>query len=293
MKIGFIGLGAMGKAMAARLVAAGHEVTVWNRTRSAVDELVARGAHAAASPLEAAQNEVVHSMLVDDAAVRSVVIAGGVIDGMPHGSIHVNHATISVALAKELAPLHRVRSTEYVAAPVFGRPDAAAAGNLYIAVAGDPAAVDHVRPLLHVLGQRVWSLGDAPERANIVKIAGNFMLASAIESMAEACALTRAYGVDPHEFLDLMTNTTFAAPAFKTYAPLIADRRYSPPGYTLRLGRKDAGLTIEAAVSERVPLPFASVLDENFLDAAAHGDDKLDASALSEVTVRRANLDSR
>ncbi len=293
MNIGFIGLGAMGKGMAARLVAAGHTVTVWNRSRDAVDALVAAGARAADSAAAAARNEFVHSMLADDGALRAVLIEGGALDAMPANSVHVNHATISVAFAKELAARHRERGVSYVAAPVFGRPDAAAAGKLHVLAAGDADAVARVRPLLEAIGQSVWPLGEAPERANAVKIAGNFMIASAIETMAEATALTRAHGVSAREFLDVMTNTLFAAPVYKTYGGLIAEQRYSPPGFGMKLGYKDAGLTLAASSDAAVPMPIASLLRDGFLDALAHDDGDLDWSALAEVSARRANLDRR
>ena len=293
MKIGFLGLGSMGKGIAGRLVAAGHDVVVWNRSRAAVDALVAEGAHAAAGAADAARCDVVHSMLADDAAIRSVLFDGGALDAMTSGAVHVNHATISVAFAKELAAKHRERGVGYVASPVFGRPDAAAAGKLHVLAAGAERDIARVRPLLEAIGQSVWPLGDAPERANAVKIAGNFMIASAIEAMAEATALTRAHGVGAREFLDVMTSTLFAAPVFKTYGALIADKRYSPPGFGLKLGYKDAGLTLAAAGDAHVPMPLAALIRDGFVDALAHDGGELDWSALAEVAARRANLDER
>jgi 3-hydroxyisobutyrate dehydrogenase-like beta-hydroxyacid dehydrogenase len=232
-------------------------------------------------------------MLADDKALRAVLLDAGVLDALPRGSVHVNHATISVALAKDLAARHRERGVAYIAAPVFGRPDAAAAGKLHVLAAGDSAAIERVKPLLSAIGQSLWPLGEAPERANIVKIAGNFMIAAAIETMAEATTLTRAHGVDARDFLDVLTGTLFAAPVFKTYGGLIAEQRYTPPGFALRLGYKDAGLTLEAAADAQVPLPLANVLRDGFLDALANGDGDLDWSALAEVAARRAHLDKR
>ncbi|MET0232330.1 MAG: NAD(P)-dependent oxidoreductase, partial [Rhodanobacteraceae bacterium] len=205
MKIGFIGLGSMGKGIAGRLLAAGHDVVVWNRSPAAVDALVAEGASAASTVADAARCEVVHSMLADDAAIRAVIVDGGALGAMTKGTVHVNHATISVAFAKDLAAKHRERGVGYVASPVFGRPDAAAAGKLHVLAAGTDRDIARVRPLLEAIGQSVWPLGDEPERANAVKIAGNFMIASAIETMAEATSLTRAHGVGAREFLDVMT----------------------------------------------------------------------------------------
>lgn len=293
MKVGFIGLGAMGSAMASNLLAAGHALTVWNRSVTATEPLASLGARVARSADRAAQGEVLCSMLANDQAVREVFLDGGLLDAMDRGTVHVNHATISVALAQELAAEHEKRGLEYVAAPVFGRPDVAAAAKLNIVVAGKPAAVERVRSLLEAMGSRLWPLGEAPERANVVKIAGNFMLASAIESMAEASALTRAYGVGAAEFLDVMTNTLFAAPAYQGYGKLIAEQRFKPAGFALPLGFKDVGLALAAGEAGRVPLPFAGVLRDAMLEALAAGDAEMDWSALALVAARRAHLDER
>ena len=293
MKVGFIGLGAMGSAMAGNLLAAGHALTVWNRSEPATLPLAAQGARVARSADRAAQGEVLCSMLANDQAVREVFLEGGLLDAMDKGSVHVNHATISVALAKELAEAHAARGLDYVAAPVFGRPDMAAAAKLNILVAGNAAAVERVRPLLEAMGSRLWPLGDAPERANVAKIAGNFMLAAAIESMAEATALTRAHGISAADFLEVMTSTLFAAPAYQGYGKLIAEQRFKPAGFTLPLGLKDVELALTAGSAARVPLPFAGVLRDSLLEALAAGDAELDWSALALVAARRAHLDER
>lgn len=293
MKVGFIGLGAMGSAMAGNLVAAGHTVTVWNRSAAACEPIVSLGAKLASSADRAAQGDVLCSMLANDQAVREVFLDGGLLDAMDRGTVHVNHATISVELTRQLVEEHEKRGLEYVAAPVFGRPDIAAAAKLNILVAGKLSAVHAVMPLLEAMGTRVWPLGDAPDHATVVKIAGNFMLASAIESMAEASALTRAYGVSAADFLEVMTSSLFAAPAYQGYAKLIAEQRFKPAGFSLPLGFKDVGLAQSAAESARVPLPFAGVLRDSLLEAMAAGDEDLDWSALALVAARRAHLDER
>ena len=293
MKVGFIGLGAMGSAMASNLLAAGHTLTVWNRSAAATEPLASLGAKVARTADRAAQVEVLCSMLANDQAVREVFLDGGLLDAMDRGTVHVNHATISVALAKKLVEEHAKRGLAYVAAPVFGRPDMAAAAKLNILVAGPPAAIERVRPLLEAMGSKLWPLGDAPERANVAKIAGNFMLASAIESMAEATALTRAYGVSAADFLDVMTNTLFAAPVYQGYGKLIAEQRFKPAGFALPLGYKDVGLTLAAGEAARVPLPFAGVLRDSMRAALAAGDAELDWSALALVAARRAHLGER
>lgn len=293
MKVGFIGLGAMGSAMASNLLAAGHTLTVWNRSVAATEPLASLGARVAKTADRAVQGEVLCSMLANDQAVREVFLDGGLLDAMDRGTVHVNHATISVALAQELAAQHEQRGLEYIAAPVFGRPDMAAAAKLNILVAGRPGAIERVRPLLEAMGSKVWPMGEAPERANVAKIAGNFMLAAAIESMAEAAVLTRAYGVSAADFLEVMTNTLFASPAYQGYGKLIAEQRFKPAGFALPLGYKDVGLALAAGDAQRVPLPFAGVLRDAMLEALAAGDAELDWSALALVAARRAHLDER
>jgi len=290
MRIGFIGLGSMGAGMAANLIKGGHEVTVWNRTASVAEPLKAQGAKVAASPAEAVQGaEVVHNMLANDAAVREVIL-GSVLPVLAEGTIHVNHATISVALAQELAETHKARGVGFVSAPVFGRPEVAAAGQLNLLASGAPADVARVQPLLELLAAKVWPMGDDPIRAAVVKIGGNFLIGAAIESMAEAAALTRAHGVDAKDFLEVMQNTLFPAPVYKIYGGMIAADRYEPAGFKLSLGFKDVGLARAAAEAKRVPMPVASVLHDAMLESLNRGDGDLDWAGLARVAAARANL---
>lgn len=293
MKVGFIGLGAMGSAMASNLLKAGYEVTVWNRSPDATAALASLGAKVVRSADRAAQGDVLFSMLANDQAVREVFFEGGLLDGMDRGTVHVNHATISVALARELAAEHVRRGLGYVAAPVFGRPDAAAAGKLNILVAGSASVIDRVHPMLEAMGSRIWPMGESPERANVVKIAGNFMIGAAIESMAEASALARAHGISAADFLEVMTGTLFPAPAYQVYANIIAEQRYAPAGFALPLGYKDINLALAAADATRVPLPLAGLLRDNLLEALSAGDGDVDWSILAQVIARRAHLDER
>jgi len=293
MKVGFIGLGAMGSAMASNLVAAGHSVTVWNRSEAVAERLASLGAKVARTPDRAVQGEVVHSMLSNDQAVREVFLDSGLLDAMDTGIVHVNHATISVSLAKQLAEEHAKRGLGYVAAPVFGRPDAAAAAKLNMLVAGLPDAIEKVKPLLEKMAARLWPMGESPERANVVKLAGNFMLVSAIESMAEASTLVRAYGVGAAEFIDLISSTMFASPVYQIYGKAIAEQRFTPPGFALPLGLKDVMLAQDAAQAGHVPMPLAGVLRDSLLEAMADGAEGMDLSALAKVSARRANLDGR
>ena len=277
----------MGRAMAANLVAAGHRVRVWNRSQAPVNELVRKGAERAAEPREAF-GEVLVSMLADDRAVREVVLDSGMLDAAPRGAIHVNMATISVALAEELTEEHRRRGLDYVAAPVFGRPEAAAARQLNIVAAGEAASLDRVLPLLDTIGQRTWRLGSEPREASAAKLAGNFLIAAAIECMGEAVVMAERYGVRPAALLEILGNTLFAAPVYRNYGALIAERRYEPAGFRLELGLKDVRLALAAGESARTPMPVASLLRDHLLEAIAQGDGERDWAALAEVSRRHA-----
>ncbi|TXH32591.1 MAG: NAD(P)-dependent oxidoreductase [Rhodospirillaceae bacterium] len=293
MEIGFIGLGAMGKAMAANLIKAGHRVRVWNRSPGPVAALREIGAEAAATVPDVFRGDLVISMLAEDGALRATLPETGVIAAAPKGLLHVNMATISVALAEELTELHRQCGLGYVAAPVFGRPDVAAAGNLNIVAAGPTDLLDRAQPIFDVLGQKTWRVGEEPIRANIVKVAGNFMIGAAIEAMGEATALTRGYGVSAADFLEIVSNTLFAAPVYKGYGALIAEQRYEPAAFKLTLGLKDIRLALAAGDGANVPLPLASLLRDNMLDAIAAGDGDRDFATLATVAQRRAGQISK
>jgi 3-hydroxyisobutyrate dehydrogenase-like beta-hydroxyacid dehydrogenase len=290
MDVGFLGLGRMGKSIVANLLRAGNKLCVWNRSAGPARDLAALGARIATEPAAAAQGDVLMTMLADDHAYRSVLLDAGVLERAARGLIHVNLGTVSVELARELARRHREHGLAYVAAPVFGRPEVAAAGKLNIVVAGDAAAVSRIEPLLSTIGERTWPLGAAPECANAVKLAGNFMIASALETMGEAAALVRSHGVTAGDFLKIMTSTLFAAPVYQGYGRLIAEQRYEPAGFTLALGFKDVRLALQAAEAANVPLPFASVLRDHFLEAAAAGMSGHDWAAIAEISARHAGL---
>jgi 3-hydroxyisobutyrate dehydrogenase-like beta-hydroxyacid dehydrogenase len=288
MEIGFVGLGRMGAAMAGNLLKGGHRVRLWNRSTPPVTALVGQGAIAAASSNEAFDADVVFTMLADDASVRAVVLDGGALQSARKGSVHVNCATISVALGRELAVAHTAAGVAYLSAPVFGRPDAAAKALLHIIAAGEPAVIDRVQPLFDLLGQKTWRVGPAAHQANVVKIAGNFMLAAAIEAMGEASALIEGYNMAPGAFLEIMSSTLFASPVYKGYGALIAERRYEPPAFAMTLGLKDVRLALEAGSDASVPLPMASLARDTLLDAVAHGEGGKDWAAMTEVSRRRA-----
>jgi 3-hydroxyisobutyrate dehydrogenase-like beta-hydroxyacid dehydrogenase len=289
MDVGFIGLGTMGSRIARRLLDAGYRPLVWNRSPKPVDALVRVGARRAADAREAFSGDVVFSMLADDHAVGSVI--DGLLDGAPKGLVHVNMATISVPLARDLGKRHKARGLAYVAATVFGRPELAAEGKLNVVVAGDPSVITTIEPLLDVIGQQIWRIGVQPERANVVKLAGNVMLGAAVEAMAEVTAFAWRHGIAPAELLDVLTNGVFTSPAYKTYGALIAKRRYDPAGFRLSLLLKDVRLALEAADAAAVPMPLADVVHESLLEAVAGGDGDRDLAALARVAMRRTAPD--
>jgi 3-hydroxyisobutyrate dehydrogenase-like beta-hydroxyacid dehydrogenase len=291
MNIGFIGLGAMGAAMVRNLLGKGAKVTVWNRSRPIVDALALEGATAAATVGEVFQADIVLTMLAHDQAMREVLLDSGVLAGARKGVVHVNLATISTALAAELAALHAELGLGYVASPVFGRPPVAQAGGLNVLAAGAPDAVAAAMPILEQLAAKVWPLGEDPVRANALKLAGNFMIVSAIESMGEAVALGEAYGVSAPELIDMLSSTLFAAPIYKIYGAMIAERRYTPPGFAAELGLKDVRLVLDAAEAKGLSMPLAD-LAEASLESLLGGPDKnLDLAALAEVA--RARIEGR
>lgn len=291
MTISMIGLGAMGAAIVRNLLAKGVKVTVWNRSPAIVDALVAEGAIPAADADEAFKADVVLSMLAHDQAVKEVLVDSGVLARARKGVVHVNLATISTALAGELAALHAELGLGYVASPVFGRPPVAQAGALNVLAAGAPDAVATAMPVLEQLAAKVWPLGEDPVRANALKLAGNFMIVSAIESMGEAVALGEAYGVPAPELLDMLSSTLFAAPIYKIYGGMIAERRYSPPGFAAELGLKDVRLVLDAAEAKGLSMPQAD-LAEASLEMLLDGDGRgLDLAALAEIA--RGRVDGR
>ena len=228
-------------------------------------------------------------MLSDDDAVRSTIVDTGLLQAAAPDTVHILMSTLSVSLAVELEQLHADAGIGYVAAPVMGRPDAAAAGKLHVLAAGDTRAIETVRPLLDAMGQRTWLLGGAPHQANAVKLAMNFLLASAIEALSEAAALAERYDIEPATLIDIVTGTAFAAPVYLNYGKLIVDRAFKP-GFKTRLGLKDIRLALTAGEARGVPLPFASVIRDNLVDAIGHGDAERDWSVLALVSRRRAGL---
>jgi 3-hydroxyisobutyrate dehydrogenase-like beta-hydroxyacid dehydrogenase len=291
MKVGFIGLGQMGSGMAANLQQAGHEVTVYNRSREKMQPLLAKGAKAADRIADACDGTAVITMLSDDAAVESVALGeDGVVRHLVKNAIHISASTVSVALSERLAAAHAQAGQGFVAAPVFGRPDAAAARKLFVVAAGAAATIAAVNPLFDAIGQRTFVVSDKPQAANLVKLSGNFLLASVIEALGEAMALVEKGGVNRNEYLDLLTSTLFNAPVYKSYGALIADRKFEPAGFAAPLGQKDIRLALAAAEKLQVPMPIASLLRDRFLTLLAHGGEKLDWAAIGDLAAKDAAI---
>jgi 3-hydroxyisobutyrate dehydrogenase-like beta-hydroxyacid dehydrogenase len=290
MKVAFLGLGSMGRGMARNLLKGGHDVVVYNRTRARADELAKEGARVAEQPAAIAA-DIAITMVADDHALEEIVLAPqGLMAVLPKGGIHISMSTISAALAKRLAEMHRERAQDVVSAPVFGRPEAAEAAKLFIVAAGPAAAIERCRPLFDVMGQKTFVVGEDPVMANVTKLSGNFLIASVIECLGEAFSLGRKYGVEAEKMLDVYTNSLFAAPVYKTYGTIIAQQKWEPTGFRLRLGLKDVRLALAAADSEAVPMPVASFIHDSFLSAVARGMGEQDWAVLAKLAAERAGL---
>src|SRR2546429_1101660 len=273
MKVGFIGLGSMGLPIARHVLQAGHTVVVYNRTRSRADALKPLRPTVADSPAAAARGmDVLVTMVADDAALEEVMLgASGALSALAPGAIHVSMSTISPKLSRALAERHRAAGQEYIAAPVFGRPEAAEAKKLWIVAAGPAPAIERCRPLLDAVGQGVDVAGDDPGRANVIKLAGNFLLAAAIEAMGEAFALVRKYDVAPADLLETVNGRLFRSPIYENYGKLIADERYEPAGFKLRYGLKDLRPPLGAPDHAPPPSPPARRCPAPYPSGGARG----------------------
>lgn len=277
--------------MARNLLRAGHELTVYNRSRDKAEPFAREGARVAASPAEACREcEAAMTMLSDDAALEQVVFGdAGIAGALPRGAMHISCSTIGTALARRLADAHGERHQEFVSAPVFGRPEAAEAKKLVVAAGGRNETIERCRPLLQAVGRETFIAGEQPWQANAVKLCGNFMIASMIQSFGEAFATMRKAGVAPELFLGVM-NSLFASPVYANYGKMIADERYEPAGFALKLGLKDMRLVLETAEQCASPMPIASHLRDRFLSGVAQGQAEMDWSSVARVAAKAAGL---
>jgi len=293
MEIGLIGLGRMGTGIAKSLLRSGHRLTVFNRTRARAESLQSDGANIAGSVAEACRSSVVFTMVADDAALEALVFGeSGVLSSLRKDSIHVSLSTISVALSDRLSAEHAKAAQQFVAAPVFGRPEAAESAKLSVVVAGPSASVERCKPLFESMGPKLLVVGERPSMANVVKLCGNFLIATVLESLAESLTFARKSGVDPQMLLDFLTTTMFTAPVYKSYGELIVQGKHEPAGFALPLGLKDVRLVLQAAESAGVPMPIASVLRDRFITALARGNQDKDWSVIGRVAAEDAGLPS-
>ena len=282
-RIGFIGLGNMGRPMASNLLQAGFALRVYNRNPSKAEPLVAQGAQRVSKPGEVVEpGGIVVTMVANDNALESVVTGEeGFLERLGQNGIHLSMSTVSPATARKLANLHAKHGSTYLAAPVFGRPEAAAARKLFICLSGAQADKERVQPLLQALGQGVYDFGEDPGAANVVKLTGNFLIAAAMEAMAEAFTLAEKNGIERTKIIDMLGQTAFACPIYQNYGRTIAEERYTPAGFLLSLGLKDVNLVLQTAESAQMPMPFASLLHDRFMASVAKGRGEMDWSALA------------
>ena len=292
MDVAFIGLGNMGSEMARNLIEAGHKLTVYNRTRTRAEPLQALGARVAATPGDAASRAAtLITMLADDHAVEEVMFApGNAIEALRPGATHISMGTISVALSRRLTDAHDERQQHFIAAPVFGRRDAAAAARLFIIAAGPADPIEQCQPLFDTLGQKTFIASDDPPAANVVKLTGNFLITTVIESLAEAVALVRKFGMDDQAFMDFLTSSLFPTPVYQNYGNLVTSEKFEPAGFRLPLGFKDNRLLLAAAEEAAVPMPMASLIHDRFVAALAQGLDEVDWSAIAKISYQNAGL---
>ena len=279
MNVGFVGLGQMGRPMVERLKGAGHSLKVYNRTR--------HGSETVAHASEVLEADVVITMLADDAAVRAVWLDSGLARRLPKDAVHLNMATVSMGIARELAV---VQKDAYVSAPVFGRPPVAAQGQLDIIAAGPKAALEKCQPLFGVLGKQVFIVGTEAEKANAVKIARNFLLATVIESLGEAYALVRKCGVEANDFWEILAKTSLGSPAYKNYGKMIVEQAWTPAQFAMPLGVKDVELALATAREAGMDLPSGQLIRKHLLAAIAEGRAEQDWAALAGKLAADAGL---
>lgn len=290
-RVGFIGLGSMGLPIARNLLKAGYTLHVYNRDTRKAEMLVVDGAKQGMRPAEVTEaGGIVMTMVADDNALEQVTVGpDGLLEHLGPGGIHVSMSTVSPALARQMADLHAEKNCFYVAAPVFGRPEAAEAQKLWLCLAGNAHARERVYPLLQSIGQGIYEFGEEPAKANIVKLCGNFMIASAMEAMAEALALAEKNGLDRSAVMSMFGETSFACPIYQNYGKMIAERRFTP-GFQMRLGLKDINLALDAAEEAKVPMPFASLVHDRLLSGVARGKGTADWPAFTLLVSDDAGL---
>jgi 3-hydroxyisobutyrate dehydrogenase-like beta-hydroxyacid dehydrogenase len=292
MKVGFIGLGRMGEGVARRILGGGHDLAAYDPVPGKAAQLASAGAIAADSIARACEGrDVVITMLPDDRSLHDAVLGkAGVRDSLAPKAIHIALGTHGVGTTQAVAAAHAESNQNFIAAPVLGRPDIAAAGQLGIIAAGPKEAVSQCKPLFDLISRRVFDAGEKQDGAAAMKLANSFLLGCAIQAMAEAFSLVRKYDVSPHALYDVLTDGLFAAPAYKIYGKIIADESYDAVGFTALLGLKDANLALAASDAARVPLPSVNALRDRLLSVIAQGDGDKDWAVLAKEQARASGL---
>jgi 3-hydroxyisobutyrate dehydrogenase-like beta-hydroxyacid dehydrogenase len=290
--IGFIGLGNMGTPIARNLMQAGYRLKVYNRTSAKAAPLVTKGATLAKTAAEVAEpGGIVFTMLADDSAVEQVCFeTPSFVENLGAGGIHVSLSTIAPATARKLAQHHAKHNVSYIAAPVFGRPDAATAKKLWVCASGPSAAREKVNPLLTAIGQGTFDFGEEVAAANVVKLCGNFLIAAAIEAIGESLVLAEKNGIDPKAVAEMLGKTLFACPVYQGYGKQIAEQHFEPAGFRLALGLKDINLVLQTAASSSVPMPMASLLHDRWVAGIAKGRADMDWTAATLGIAEDAGL---
>jgi len=291
--IGFVGLGNMGHAIAENILKAGYDTHVYNRDGSKAKALVAAGAKQGMRPADVVEpGGVVMTMVAHDAALEDVTLGpDGILARLGPGGVHISMSTVSPATARKMTELHEQEGCTYIAAPVFGRPDAAAARRLWVCCAGATEAKERVQPLLKATGQGIFDFGDDPAMANVVKLCGNFLVVSAMEALAEALTLAEKHGIDRSAVAQFLTQTAFACPIYQNYGRMIAEKRYTPAGFQMVLGLKDVNLMLDTAEQAKMPLPLANLVHDHLLSGIAKGRGELDWSALAQIVGEAAGVE--
>lgn len=280
-EIAFLGLGNLGTPIAESLINAGYELTLWNRTISKAQPLADLGAKVAENPIDAiTPGGIVISVLADDAAVEEI-FSIELIEKLGKDGIHISMSTISPETSRQLAKIHEWSEAHYVAAPIFARPEAVRAGMGNISISGNAAARERVKPILQTFVKGIYDFGNDPGAANVVKLAGNFMIAASLEMMGEAFTLAEKNGISRQSIYEMLTQTLFAAPVFQNYGKIVAQHTYEPAAFRLPLGLKDIKLTLATAADSNVSMPMADLIRNRFISAMAKGRENLDWGALA------------
>ncbi len=290
--VGFIGLGNMGEPIAANLLASGYPLRVFSRDTRKAASLVTQGAAQSVKFAgTAVSGGIVITMLSDDRALEEIGMGGDELAlALGPGGIHVSMSTVSPEASRRVAAHHARFGVSYLASPVFGRPEAAAARKLWICLSGAANAKERVLPLLQILGQSIFDFGEDAGSANVVKLAGNFMIASAVEAMAEAMAFSQKNGIDSARFIEMMGQTLFACVVYQNYGKALVNRKYDPPGFRLALGLKDVDLVLKTASESKTPMPLASLLHDRLISGVAKGRGELDWSILGQDVAEQAGV---